>query len=566
MTVANVVCPRCHAGLKTALWPAAGNTVRCPSCGTTFQAPAADQRVIYVQATAAQPPAAMPVAIGVAGNADRPGAINLGRLGLVAVGGVLYLAVGVALACYCLAPGNKDRASAGHPESEPATGMAAPGGQKPVTQMITLPKEEQVAVNQAIDRGVRFLKTSQNPQGTWGSPPVGYAALPGLTLLECGVPANDPNVQKAATFVRQNTATLDHTYSLALAILFLDRLGDPQDSELIATLAVRLVAGQTATGGWTYNCPVLTSEDHKQLYQVLEVTRPRSAQELYATYKLGPQDGLLMSEPGALDRGQATGNRLAGGSSGGQHAPGVSELGRLPAVAALPANWKNLPVFRPPATNDDLRRGDVSDNSNTQFALLGLWVARRRHLPVERSLALIVTRFRGSQNGDGSWSYKPNQMVSQFPTMTCAGLLGLAVGQGLASDADVKEDRPGQDPAVDKAMRLLGQRIGQPVQRPIGRSANRPDPRTPLIDMYFLWSLERVSVLYNLPSIGGKSWYLWGAEKLLVNQNADNGSWSGGGYPSATPTIDTCFALLFLTQANLAQDLTNKLQLLHAPG
>ena len=42
-----------------------------------------------------------------------------------------------------------------------------------------------------------------------------------------------------------------------------------------------------------------------------------------------------------------------------------------------------------------------------------------------------------------------------------------------------------------------------------------------------------------------------------------DGSWNKstfyGGNP---PVVDTCFALLFLKQANLARDLTNKLQLL----
>ena len=35
-----------------------------------------------------------------------------------------------------------------------------------------------------------------------------------------------------------------------------------------------------------------------------------------------------------------------------------------------------------------------------------------------------------------------------------------------------------------------------------------------------------------------------------------------GNYPDAHAIIDTCFALLFLKQANLARDLTGKLQLL----
>ena len=89
----------------------------------------------------------------------------------------------------------------------------------------------------------------------------------------------------------------------------------------------------------------------------------------------------------------------------------------------------------------------------------------------------------------------------------------------------------------------------------------KDDERRP--DYYFLWSLERVGVLYNLPKIDGKDWYAWGRGPLLAKQNKD-GSWTGGNYWGSNNILDTCFALLFLKQANLAKDLTNKLQLLAA--
>jgi hypothetical protein len=82
-----------------------------------------------------------------------------------------------------------------------------------------------------------------------------------------------------------------------------------------------------------------------------------------------------------------------------------------------------------------------------------------------------------------------------------------------------------------------------------------------MADLYFLWSLERVAVLYGLKTIDGHDWYAWAREVLLAHQQ-DRGHWQGGLYPGNTPTIDTCFALLTLLQANLAKDLTTKLELL----
>jgi hypothetical protein len=79
-------------------------------------------------------------------------------------------------------------------------------------------------------------------------------------------------------------------------------------------------------------------------------------------------------------------------------------------------------------------------------------------------------------------------------------------------------------------------------------------------NLYFLWSLERVGVLYDLPLIGDKDWYRWGAEILVANQQPQ-GSWTNGGYAGAEPPIDTSLALLFLKRAILVQHLGKKLKL-----
>jgi hypothetical protein len=83
------------------------------------------------------------------------------------------------------------------------------------------------------------------------------------------------------------------------------------------------------------------------------------------------------------------------------------------------------------------------------------------------------------------------------------------------------------------------------------------------MDLYFLWSLERVGVLFNLAKIGGKDWYAWGRRSILPAQDAD-GSWKAGAYYGNNPLLNTCLALLFLKQANLAKDLSDKLRLLAA--
>jgi hypothetical protein len=199
--------------------------------------------------------------------------------------------------------------------------------------------------------------------------------------------------------------------------------------------------------------------------------------------------------------------------------------------------------------------GGRSDNSNTQFAVLGLWAAGRHGLPLGRPLALVVQRFRTSQTAAGGWGYLyQDGGWSATPSMTCVGLLGLAVGHGLVAPTAVAKDRP-KDAAVEKGLQALSQHIG----KPLGAVPKPTRKGTSPINLYFLWSLERVGVLYNLRTIGGKDWYAWGAE-LLVERQQDDGSWSDGGYHGSTPVLDTCLALLFLKRANLATDLSERLE------
>ena len=82
-------------------------------------------------------------------------------------------------------------------------------------------------------------------------------------------------------------------------------------------------------------------------------------------------------------------------------------------------------------------------------------------------------------------------------------------------------------------------------------------------DLYFLWTLERVSVIYSKEKIGGKNWYDWGYP-LVMKEQLPDGSWSEKHSHPFGPLIDTPFALLFLKRTNIAKDLTNKLrELMH---
>jgi hypothetical protein len=402
------------------------------------------------------------------------------------------------------------------------------------------------AVNRAVDGGVRNLRAVQG-DGVWPHDQIGLTALAGLTLLECDVPVDDDLIQKAAAAVRKGAISTEQTYSISLAILFLDRLGEPVDVALIESLTVRLLAGQGHTGAWGYICPRVHTDENR----LTTLVKNRAEH--------GPDKSATKPEPGTRTVKDMP-KEIQG------------QLDKLQAVRA--ARGQDL-VF-------------PGDNSNTQFAILALWVSRRHGLPVDGALGATEQHFRRSVEVEGGWGYIPNLMPgprgpapgvalgnasSSRPAMTCAGLLGVGVAYGAWNESALRTDNKGKDPArpgapagkpkdpskdqvVVNAFRLLGFWVDgmAAAQAQAGGKAPRIDNANGKF-YYFLWSLERVCVAYSVDKIGKTDWYDWGAEILLANQGHDGG-WNNGEFHIA----DTCFALLFLRRANLAKDLSRALK------
>src|SRR5262245_14000745 len=92
---------------------------------------------------------------------------------------------------------------------------------------------DQDKIDAAVKRGVKYLKSLQEGDGKWRHQETGATSLAALALLECDVPANDPVIQKAADYIRAQSPTITQVYSVSLAIMFLDRLGDSADIPLI---------------------------------------------------------------------------------------------------------------------------------------------------------------------------------------------------------------------------------------------------------------------------------------------------------------------------------------------
>lgn len=413
-------------------------------------------------------------------------------------------------------------------------------------------------VEAAVQKGAAFLKKTAGDGGKEkrDADHLGARALAGLALLETGTAPDDPALRAVTAAVRDAAFAEVRTYQLTLFVLYLDRLGEPADRPLIQMMGVRLVAGQNGDGGWTYACvPPVPSATEKLL-------RAKLGEAALVAGK-----GPAAPKPDALKPG----------------APAVA--GRLHA---------EVEKYRQGllATERAGKGRDDDDNSNTQFGTLGVWVARRYAVPVETALERIEKRFLGTQTASGGWPYSGPRDGS--PSMTCAGLLGLATAVARREERTLRADAP--KPAPAKPDPPPGTDPNDPFYNPPPpKAAPAPDPPAPKRakpdardaavsrgmdnlagalagapgggkgkgkkggdhDLYFFWSLERVGVVFGVEKIGTTDWYEYGAKRLLPMQNADGSFGARGGYG---PDVNTAFALLFLARANPARDLSAKVQ------
>ncbi|MBA4191880.1 MAG: hypothetical protein C0467_28200 [Planctomycetaceae bacterium] len=380
---------------------------------------------------------------------------------------------------------------------------------------------------------------------------IGHTCLCGLALLEYGIPGTDPAVKAITESVRNAAYTQNKTYQISLCLMYLDRYGEPADVPLIQALAARLLVGQNLNGGWGYDC--------------IPAVAPADVQLLR---------GLKPGEPGKLH-------------------PEVEKYAqKLPTVRA----------GKDPIIPDD--------NSNTQFAVIAVWLSRKHGVPTDAAFTMIENRFRAAQNPQtGGWGYAYS-VVGNFtpgegtPSMYCAGLIGLATGIARREERrtkpepkpEPKKSEPVVDPkknpddpffnpvtktpaepkvepkknpprladALDRASLMaftgLGIHLAESARAGNGALLLKTDSVHGRNDLYFLWSLERVGVIYGVEKIGGVNWYEAGAHSLVHTQSPD-GSWGRTDYGA---DVNTAFAVLFLCKSNLARDLSGKVQKEHS--
>ena len=197
------------------------------------------------------------------------------------------------------------------------------------------------------------------------------------------------------------------------------------------------------------------------------------------------------------------------------------------------------------------------DNSCTQFAVLGLWVASRSGVNIDKTLERVAKRFDETQKEDGGWAYDAREEVkSGSPSMTSAGLFCMAVAEAHRIREQLKSSGKSEAGTTTSLME------NQTFKRAFTRTGQFAPAVAGGTQRYFMWSIERVGVLLGLEKIGNTEWYKAGSAGLLKEQK-EAGNWAVTGPGSEVDTdglADTSFALLFLRKANLGSDISRLLE------
>jgi len=184
------------------------------------------------------------------------------------------------------------------------------------------------------------------------------------------------------------------------------------------------------------------------------------------------------------------------------------------------------------------RRRDYADVSASQFALLALRSAVRAGYPVERVKPGVWSRaakyIADLQQPNGGVPYHEGKAVS--PGITAGALASLVLCREQIIGAGAKPPT-----WLDESMKRGRARLDEVF--------NVAGDRRTHYHYCHLYAIERVGMLSGKKVLGGKDWYMHGANWLLSEQRGD--MWVDRTCMDPEDVLGTCFALLFLKRATI---------------
>jgi hypothetical protein len=366
------------------------------------------------------------------------------------------------------------------------------------------PEVNQVRVEQAIARGIAFLRTSDSP--VEASVAGDSDELKLLTFVHGGVPENDAAFQALLTKCLERKP--EKTYKVTLLAMALEEIDRVKYQDKIALCGQFLLDNIKSNGGFTYGEPTTAT----------------------------PESGSPVKKPiGSTNKPPPVIN---------------------PDIKMKPEVLKKISLRK---TREGVQT-QRTDNSNSQYGALGIRACHDAGIVFPKEIVERCHKYwennqrTPENNGDAKgknvasggkggfgWCYSEGELTCAkggppYGSMT-AGAVGALCIYDFILGKDWKKDK-----AVLEGMKWLDANYS--VSQNTGPCEIAPVPDGWLY--YYLYALERAGLLYDTTFIGKHDWYLDGYKVLLGAQKGD-GSWDKSHF--IKPTWDTCFAILFLKRS-----------------
>jgi hypothetical protein len=365
------------------------------------------------------------------------------------------------------------------------------------------PEVNQVKVEQAIARGIAFLKTSDSPDSAIGSD---SDELKLLTFVHGGVPESEPVFQDLLKKCLERKP--EKTYRVSLLAMCLEEIDRVRYQDQIALCGQFLLDNVKSNGGFGYGEPTAAT----------------------------PEAGSVATKKGDAFKPKKP--------------PGPID----PNEKVKPEVTKHIHLKKSKEGPEALR----SDNSNSQYGALGIRACHDAGIVfpkdvIEKCHKYWINNQRTPQNADPKaknvasggkagygWCYSEGEPCGKngppYSSMT-AGAIGALCIYDYVLGKDWKRDK-----AIVDGLHWL--ETNYSVTQNVGPCEIAPVPDGWLY--YYLYALERAGLLYDTTMIGTHDWYLDGY-KVLLGAQKGNGSWDASHF--IKPTWDTCFAILFLKRS-----------------
>jgi hypothetical protein len=399
----------------------------------------------------------------------------------------------------------------------------------------------QERINEAIARGVKWLKKAQDRDGSWGPvradtfyddhskkgdfvrDELGPTAWAVYTLAKCGVKKGDPSIQKGLKWIAANTEFVRDVQG-----------GDEpvRDASQRQTLAKRAPRELT-----TYESAAIVLMIEAVFEGSAKLTGKQSKRRLYTDNELAAPVGSKIDE----DWWKRMHDRVL-------HLTIGRTLKIQPARATKPSK---VPVAGTQNTAQagqnaggwryEQASGDA-DLSASQFVLLALRAASQAGYPVDKvaptTFELAAQYVKRCQKGDGGFGYQVGSGPA-YASMTACGVGSLLICKEQLELVG-KKAPDGTDAAIKSGMEWLDKNFDATTNAGSGEHGGHL--------FYYLYGVERVGDLAGRKEFNGKDWYVRGAMHLLQLQTED-GKWQDATSFRPHDVLGTTFALLFLKRA-----------------